>query len=238
MTTDPALSAVPDLDDFLDGPEPDWDTEPEAPPNAAEADTLLWRLGRVRAAAERDTEAAGERIIQVNNWLASRMAVHKRQEAWLLDALRRYHIAVLTRDPKRFTINLPSGSLTSRMGHDWTVEDTEFLAAFVPEPLAAATQARWNSYRKEVTDLVVGTLGERADLVKVDDRGNIVPSKSGIQKWATRRDEKNRPVEWGVDPEGNPIPGVSCVSERQYDVRFPDLLSEAVDGDDLGDDAA
>lgn len=117
-----------DLDHTLSGPEPDFDAAPEAPQGAEHADWLLRRLARTRRhTADVRTVAAAERD-RIDTWEAGRLDQLVKQEAWLTDALAQYHRAVLAREPKRKSIDLPFGKLVSRNQQpEWDIDPDVFL---------------------------------------------------------------------------------------------------------------
>lgn len=222
-----------DLDAFLAGEEPNWGEEPEPPPNQHEADKMLVRLSRLRRQRAASREAAEERIRQVVAWQAEREGVWLRQEEWLLGALRRYHEAVLMLNPSSTTIHLPSGDLRSRkVQPEWTIDDEALVLGSV---LPDRARQRIDALRAEFVAAVGEVVGEAvaveeaAVVVKVAPPGVLTVSKSGLKEYGTRRDEKGKPVAFGVAPSGESIPGVTVVKPgRKFDV----ALREAERTDD------
>jgi len=222
-----------DLDDELMGPEPDWDSEPVPPPDAANAEKMLFRLSRVRSDRVRVKDAADLRIAQVEAWRSHRDGILAAQETYIIEALERYHRAVIAIAPKQLSINLPSGDLTSKMGQpEWTIEEAEVIEWAVPAEVTATFLAAREAY--------VAALGRAIAESDDPDRTRAVldikpPSPPGFSRknfkaYATRRDEKDKPVAWGIDPQGEPIPGVTVKDpERQYGVK---LTAEDDDGRD------
>lgn len=117
-----------DLDQALSGPDIDFDAAPEAPQGAEHADWLLRRLARTRRqTADVRTVAAAERD-RVDTWEAGRLEQLQKQADWLEDALAQYHRAVLAREPKRKSIDLPFGKLVSRAQQpEWDIDPDVFL---------------------------------------------------------------------------------------------------------------
>lgn len=227
MTT-AAHDPYDELDEFLAGPEPDWDSEPEPPPDAHQADRLIARLARVRGQRARSRDAAEERMRQIVNWQAEREAIWIRQEAWLLRSLAAYHQGVIALRGERdnLTLDLPSGTLCSRMGQPhWDVDEDKVLEALVPEPVREKLAEAREAYLQAVSDVLVGNLGALAPCVRVTPPADGVElSTSGLKAAATLKDPADpkgkRVLARGVRPDGTPIDGITVEpAERTYDVR-------------------
>ena len=118
-----------DLDEFLMGDEPDWDSPPEAPRDADRADEQLRRLAKVRAEIAQVEEDAARQIERINEWHARRVEVLAGRERWLAEGLEMWHRAILSEDPGRKTISLPCGTLKSRsQPPQWVFDDGLFIA--------------------------------------------------------------------------------------------------------------
>ena len=225
MTAAEPFEMPEELDDVLAGPEPDWDDEPEPPPDVKRADGMVYRLRTIGTARAREQKAAAVRAAQINDWLHRREAAHDRQEAWLRAALRRYHEAVLVLDPKRLSIALPSGELTSRAGQrEWEVNEPVALRWAFSHAAEERLDAARERFLDELGEIIADDgLAVQRDAIKVTALPKVELSRSGLKSFGTRRDEKDRPVAWGVDPQGQPIPGVVVNEpERTFDVRFPE----------------
>ncbi len=122
------MSAIEqDLDEYLAGPDPDYDTDPEPPQDADEADRRLRRLAKVRAEMAQIGDHAQAQIERINEWHARRVEVLANRERWLADGLEMWHRAVLADDPTRKTISLPCGTLKSRVQQPvWEFDDEIF----------------------------------------------------------------------------------------------------------------
>lgn len=103
-----------DLDEFLAGPDPDFDADPEPPQDADEADRRLRRLAKVRAEIAQVEEDAAREFDRINEWAERRYQVLHGRARWLQAGLEMWHRAVLADDPSRKTISLPCGTLKSR----------------------------------------------------------------------------------------------------------------------------
>ena len=118
-----------DLGEFLAGPDPDYDRDPEPPRDADEANTRLRRLARIRADIAKVEDQARTQIDQINAWAERRYEVLHNRARWEQDGLEMWHRAVLADDPTRKTISLPCGTLKSRVQPPaWDFDDETFLA--------------------------------------------------------------------------------------------------------------
>lgn len=214
-----------DVDEMLAGPEPDWESEPEAPPDAEQADKMLVRLRMVQRERERDRAAAETRISQIVNWQAEREGTYGAREEWLIQTLEHYHQAVLRMDPNAKTIHLPSGDLPSRMGQaQWTIDDAEVLWWLVPDAAWEQIDAARDAYMRAVLGALAESSAsgpvppdELVTLVRIPVPDSLALDRNAFKAWATRRDEKDRPKAWGVSPSGEPIPGVEVEKpERNF----------------------
>ena len=123
------MSAIEqDLDEYLTGPDPDYDTDPEPPQDADEANRRLRRLARIRGDIAQVEETAARQIEQVNAWAERRYEVLHNRARWEQDGLEMWHRAVLADDPSRKTISLPCGTLKSRVQQPvWEFDDEIFI---------------------------------------------------------------------------------------------------------------
>lgn len=199
-----------ELDAALAGPEPDWDSEPEAPPDAEQADRMLVRLRMLRRERDADLAAAETRISQIVAWQAEREGRYDAQERWLVEALERYHRAVLALDPRSLTIHLPSGTLPSRMGQpQWEVDGEAVLRWLIPETAREKIDALRRLYVTEAHAVLFNEVGVEPGTVRLPVPDGPTLALREFKAWATRRDDEDRPVAWGVSPSEEPIPGVS-----------------------------
>ena len=171
------MSAIEqDLDEYLAGPDPDYDVDPEPPQDADEANTRLRRLARIRADIAQVEETAARQIEQVNAWAERRYEVLHNRARWEQDGLEMWHRAVLADDPSRKTISLPCGTLKSRVQQPvWEFDDDEFIAwavehapdlVRIPEP---KPQVDRNAAKKTLIADATGL-----DMVVTSD-GELVP---------------------------------------------------------------
>lgn len=197
-----------ELDAALAGPEPDWDTEPEAPPDAEHADGMLFRLRMLRRERDADRAAAETRISQIVSWQAEREGRFSSQESWIVEALERYHRAVLRLDPRALTIHLPSGDLPSRMGQaQWDIDDEKVIEWLVPQETRDAVMLAAEGALEKV-EAALREAGVPVEVLRVAVTPSVALDRAAFKAWATRRDEKDQPKAWGVTPSGETIPGV------------------------------
>lgn len=176
------MSAVEqDLDEFLAGPEPDFDTEVAPPADADEADRRLRRLAKVRVEMAQIGEHAQAQIERINEWHARRVEVLAKRERWLEEGLEMWHRAVLAEDPSRKSISLPCGTLKSRVQQPvWEFDDDLFIAwaldeqhapelVRVPEPKPQVDKV---AAKKA---LIPATSGDCAEVPAVTEGGEVVP---------------------------------------------------------------
>ena len=173
------MSAVEqDLDEFLAGPDPDYDTDPEPPQDADEANRRLRRLARIRAQIREVEDQALAQIDQVNAWAERRYEVLHGRARWEQEGLEMWHRAVLAEDPSRKSISLPCGTLKSRSQQpEWVFDDEVFIAwasehapslVRVPEPKPAVDR---NAAKKALLTVEVG---EGAHSILTEE-GEVVP---------------------------------------------------------------
>ena len=173
------MSAVEqDLDEWMAGPDPDYDQEPEPPRDADEANRRLRRLARIRARIADVEEIAARQIEQINAWAERRYEVLHARARWEQDGLEMWHRAVLAEDPSRKSISLPCGTLKSRVQQpEWVFDDEVFIAwasehapslVRVPEPKPAVDR---NAAKKALLTVEVG---EGAHSILTEE-GDVVP---------------------------------------------------------------
>lgn len=179
MLADPAL----DLLDAIQGPEPDYDTEPEEPLDHDAANRMLGRLARVNRQAQADADIAETQIAQVRAWLEDRQETTERARKWLTESLERFHLAALKRDPRAKSIDLPNGTLRARqLQPEWHFDTETFLPwAFLHLP---------------------------SEAVRLRDPE---VAKDAAKQLLTRRDEKGRVVAYGANQDGEIAPGVEVI---------------------------
>jgi hypothetical protein len=127
----PVLLAVPDLDELLAGDDPDWDTDPQPPVDADQADRWLRRLRILNEQEDADTELANTQRARIDLWLSLQNESRAKTRAWLEASLILHHEAYLrTAGPKAAkTIHLPNGDLIARAQQpEWRYTDE---AAFI-----------------------------------------------------------------------------------------------------------
>lgn len=173
------MSAVEqDLNEFLAGPDPDYDTDPEPPQDADEANRRLRRLARIRAQIREVEEQALGQIEQVKAWAECRYEVLHGRARWEQAGLEMWHRAVLADDPSRKSISLPCGTLKSvKQQPEWVFDDEVFIAwarehapslVRVPEPKPAVDR---NAAKKALLTVEVG---EGAHSILTEE-GEVVP---------------------------------------------------------------
>ena len=146
-----------DLAEFLAGPDPDYDADPEPPQDADEANRRLRRLARIRADIAQVEETAARQIDQINAWAERRYEVLHGRARWEQEGLEMWHRAVLADDPSRKTISLPCGTLKSRVQQpEWVFDDEVFLPwAEVHAPELVKVQVRSSIDRNAAKHAIV-----------------------------------------------------------------------------------
>jgi hypothetical protein len=173
------------LADKLYGDEPDYEAEPVELPDADAVNRALGRLERVRREFAEQREVAEAEIARAQEFVAKCRDQFSRAEAYHLGQLQRYHEALLEQDSKRKTIQLPNGRLEARDGSKvWLIDD----AVFIPWALTEG----------------------RDDLVRTPERPPPAVDRNAVKQALVKRDEKGRPLAYGIDPETSErIPGVT-----------------------------
>lgn len=222
-------------DDDIDyGSEP-----PEMPDDELAAfDRANWHLreiSRIRA-RRHDLEANFEaEVRRLQMRLDRRLEMLAGEERWHTTPLQNLHRAVLARDAKRKTINLACGTLKARgQQPEWRYvapvtsgqyatadEQPENVEAFVawarehhPELVAPRTIG------VKVPDASVARVLEA--LMALDDVPanalavtDPVPDKNAVKQALVKKDEKGKPLAFGVDPATNERPPGLVVVERE-----------------------
>lgn len=164
-------SKFSDLDGLLAGPEPDYDTEPEAPRDADDADRMLRKLARFERELDDVTEVATAQRARIDLWETSERDRIGKRMAWYQHALAQYHRSIIAHGGPK-TLNLPNGTLRAAKAHDqWVYEDTatflEWAASSVPDVVRTRQEIDKNAVKKLLTVLPDGR-------VATSD-GDIVP---------------------------------------------------------------
>lgn len=169
-----------DLTEYLAGPDPDYDTDPEPPQDADEANKRLRRLARIRAEIEAVEDQARTQIEQINAWAERRYEVLHNRARWEREGLEMWHRAVLADDPSRKTISLPCGTLKARAQQPvWEFDEPTFLAwavehapdlVRIPVPKPAIEKV---AVKKAL--VAVDPLGEGCGVHVVTAAGEVVP---------------------------------------------------------------
>lgn len=164
------------------GDEPDYETEPE-PIGAADLDHAnrqLARLARVQRVDRANREVAESQIRQVEGWLAGEQAKTSGKAAWLEASIAGWHAAVLSVEPSRKTITLPSGTSTARKAADqWVVDEPVFLA--------------W-------------AVGHAPTIVRQKPAPAPEVDRAAMKKTLVVRDDRDRVVAVGVEPTSGETP--------------------------------
>lgn len=223
-----------DVDPDVD-PDPPYEDENYLAESQAEADKLLFALGRVLRARARAIATVSERVADLTAWLEGELGLpvtvtikpvelekwledpthpvptrgHGGREHWLRERLRRFHVMVLSRDKKATTIKLPAGDLPSRMGQPtWEVTDEAKLLewARAHAPEIIATR----EVTITVPDASVTALMEA--LLALDDvEGTALNvtdpriDRATMKDRLTKRDEKGKALAHGVDPQTDEV---------------------------------
>jgi hypothetical protein len=187
---------VTDLDDLLEGPEPDYESDPTPPGDVATVNAWVRRLNRIDAEQDADEALAAEQIEKVGRWLEDRSLAREAQRTWLARSLADYHRAVLRDAPKQTTVSLPDGDLTSRRGTTYEVADEAALLAWA-------------------------ILNGASDLVAVPDPPPIRLDKRGLRSLPTTLPKTPDEGDHGlaVTATGEAVPGVTVTATRTFTVK-------------------
>jgi len=183
-----SAAEVIDLEEFLSGPEPDYDQEPVAPLGADDADRHLRHLRRLRRQLDAATETANEQRARIDLWLSVQKATIDKAIDYHEACLTAYHRAVIARDPKAKTIRLPNGVLASRSQQPEVTytDEAAFLAwaqahaphlvrqpeppAPAPDKVAARKALALRTFADDTTAVVFSETGETVPGVSIVER--------------------------------------------------------------------
>lgn len=185
MTTDsarPATDLGPDLDEFLDGPEPDWD-DPDLDTviDRKEADRLVRWYTRVQTAAAADNDHAQAQIAQIQGWNTARQHTHAGRLGYLERKLRNYYDAArreiaATGATAPLSFETPAGRIGSRaLPASAEVQDNDGFTAW------AIAYDRDHPAPNGVSSLVRIT-PEKYDPALVEIKRRAVPA-ADVAKW-------------------------------------------------------
>jgi len=168
------------------GEPPDYETEAIEVPDAFEANRAIGWLARERRKRAALREVAEAQIEQVQRWLEAAEAKHVRAIEYHTGQLAQYHAAVLAKNPKAKTIELPNGTLTSRAQQPvWEFDDEAFIA--------------W-------------ARDHAPEAVRYPPAPDPEIDKAEAKNALTRRDGKGRAIAFGVTEDGETPPGVTVTS--------------------------
>lgn len=176
------LTPVPNLDDILEGDDPDFDQEPVAAIDADQADRWLRRLGHLHADDRADEELANARIATINTWLMARREQRRRAVEYLERSLELWHAANVANGAAK-TITLPAGKVASRAQQpEWDFDDAAFLAwatehapDLVNQPAPPAPRPDKPAAKKALTVAGLDRARPGDELPVVDENGEVVP---------------------------------------------------------------
>lgn len=203
----------------------------------------LREIARIRREKAQLTASFDAEIRRIKIRLDARTAILDREEAWHLRPVIGLHRALRAADPKRTSITLACGTLKSKgqqpkwlYGHERTPEEiaTEYSEQRLPvEPWADETETfiAWaREHHPEliaprkvtitVPDASVTPLLEALgaiDTVAAEglDISDPAPAKNDVKQALVKRDEKNKPLVLGVDPETLEVPPGLLVKEQE-----------------------
>lgn len=185
------LTPVPDLDDVLEGDDPDIDQEPTGAIDADVADRWLRRLGRLAAQDRADEELANARIATINTWLMARREARRPTVEFFERSIELWHLANLRANPKAAkSITLPAGKVASRAQQpEWDFDDTAFVAwarehapELVNQPPPPAPKPDKAAAKKHLDVPALEGATPGVPLVVVDGDGEIVPGVTVVAR--------------------------------------------------------
>lgn len=234
------------LDTDLEGPEPEWMSEPAPPPDAKRADGLVRRLLRLRADETVVRITATERRQDIDEWQDRQVRRLQAQQRWIESALERYHRAALERDPKALTLHLPAGDLVARKGqpewvieHDETEDETDgpFWAWVLPEDAQRRIEQAAELFYA-TAQLVLSEASPLPEAVRVKPPKAPELDKPGMKDALTRRNDKGKAIGWGITAAGEQPPGLTVKeAERTFTVKATQTDLEWLDEDIRGETA-
>lgn len=191
----PALDPEDDLLAELEGPEPPWDEEPDAPPDPERVNGMLARLARIERERREDVRIGRAQIEQVEAWMARRDGPRNRQEEWLRRSLQAYHEKVFALS-KTKSISLPNGELVSRQQQPtWVFDDEAAFLAWAEKHCPEAVRQK------------------PPPPPEID--------KNEAKAALTRKDGKGKVLAVGVTEAGEKPPGLIVIpGERSFDVKL------------------
>lgn len=186
------MSHSDDLDEFLAGPEPDWEADPEPAQDMAQADRWLRHLAHLDHEDERDGAFAAHEMDRIGAWLADRKAPRAKRRAWLQRSLEQWWRAEQGGPKAPKSTTLPGGKVSMRKQPAvWSIDPDQFVVwarTSAPEllhqrPAPDPTPDRDAIKRAaRVVDGIALIAGEIVPGVSVEDREDavtIVPTPIG-----------------------------------------------------------
>lgn len=212
---------LPDRDDddlavVLSGPEPDWLSDPEPPPDLDRANAMLYRMRKLAEERTGIVANAQAEIDRATTWRDRRCETIDRQTGWLDAALRRYHAAVYARSGEA-TINLPNGVLKSTKLRDSVEFDDEFTTWLYPGDLLLAL-----ADIKNATDaLVAGKVSSLSPL----------PAGARVKVSITPEIARD-PAKHYVLASGEKVPGATPFKASKTDRKY-EVIPAVFDAEDM-----
>jgi hypothetical protein len=133
--------------------------------------------------------------LQIDEWFDRQFDKRRHQIEWLTRSLTAYHAGVFARS-QQASISLPYGSLGSRAQQpEWSYPDEQAFMAWA----------------REHAPSLVRTPPQPADEI----------DRAEAKRLLTRRDAKDKPIEFGVTADGERPPGLLVISrDRKYAIEL------------------
>lgn len=201
-----------ELNALLSGPEPDWDSEPEAPGNDLAANGRMRALAHLERKLAADQALAHAEIARISDWLEEREAAVTKRTRWLRAALEGWmaaHLDDYGKGPRAKL--LPAGKVTVTKQQPSVDIDAEVFLAWASKRRPDLVRRPAPTVPPPAPDaLAVRKLVSKLDLERLRP-GETVRLTTAVE-----------PDEDGAEPFHVEIPGVTVTVRRPKFIVIPD----------------